>query len=390
MDFIHYGKQTIDRSDIQAVIDALTSDFLTQGPCIPKFENLLLQYVDARYAVAVSNATAALHLSCLALGVSEGDRVWTSPITFVASSNAALLCRATVDFVDIDPDTYNMSVDVLEEKLIQAKKKNKLPKLVIPVHFSGQSCDMKRIHKLSLVYGFKILEDASHAIGAFYNEKRVGCCEYSDAAVFSFHPVKIITTGEGGAITTNNEKTLKKLSLLKTHGITRDSNLLFRKNEGSWYYEQVMLGLNYRITDIQCALGYSQLLRIDDFLKIRKKIVSTYHAGLAECPIKLPIVRENCVSSWHLYCIQTLDNNRRFVFDELLKNNIGVNVHYIPVHFQPYYKKLGFKPGDFPVSESYYKNAITLPLHPGLSEDQLEYIITCLKKVIYFREPVIS
>lgn len=380
--FISYGRQSISQDDIDCVVETLKSDYLTQGAKVKSFEGCISAFVESDYAVAVSNATAALHLSCLALGVGPGDLVWTSPITFVSSANVAYLCGATVDFVDINSDTYNMDVEQLELKLIQAKIDNKLPKVVIPVHFGGLSCDMRAIYNLSQKYGFNIIEDASHAIGAKYDGRRVGCCQYSDISVFSFHPVKIITTGEGGVVTTNNKKLADTIALLRSHGVTRDKNALLNNKEGAWYYEQHLLGLNYRITDIQCALGISQLERISQFLIKRQELANRYQHALKDFSVKLPVVLDGYYSSWHLYCIQLLNSDRRQVFDELRKRNIGVNVHYIPVHLQPYYRHRGFNHGDFPVAEAYYENAITLPLHPGISDDEIDYIVSCLKEAI--------
>ncbi len=380
MDFISYGRQSINQQDIDSVVEVLRSDYLTQGPLIEKFEHTVAHYVGAHYAVAVCNATAALHIACLALGLEEGDILWTSPITFAASANVALLCGASVDFVDIDDDTYNMSVECLEQKLKQARAQNKLPKVVMPVHFSGQSCDMKRIYELSQEYGFKIIEDASHAIGARYENNPVGCCQYSDITVFSFHPVKIITTGEGGMAMTNSKELATKMSLLRTHGITRDPAFLINQNEGSWYYEQQFLGLNYRITDIQCALGISQLSRIDEFLVQRNKLAALYTTSLAHFPFKLPTLKNACFSSWHLYCIQVVNIDRKDFFEIMRAKNIGVNVHYIPVYWQPYYRKIGFTEGLCPVAESYYKQAITLPLHPDLTDHQFNYILDSLQQ----------
>lgn len=382
MEFIPYGRQFISGADIQSVVDVLQSDCLTQGPLVDKFEENLASYVKAEYAVMVANATAALHLSCLALGVSEGDIVWTSPNSFVASSNCALYCGAEVDFVDIDPDTYNMSVEQLEQKLKLAKVKGRLPKIVIPVHFAGQSCDMVAIKALSDQYSFKIIEDASHAIGAKYSDEPVGCCKYSDIAIFSFHPVKIITTGEGGAAITNDEEIAIKIADLRTHGITRDKSRLTDQSQGAWYYEQQSLGFNYRITDIQCALGLSQLSRIDSFLEQRSKLASCYNMRLSNSSYKKPTIDNDCKSSWHLYPLQLKSADRKYVFEKLREANIGVNVHYIPIHLQPYYTKLGFKAGDFPIAESYYDKVISLPLQPQMTEEHIDYVCDQLNKCV--------
>jgi len=381
--FIPYGRQEILQEDLEAVKAVLESDWLTQGPMIVQFEHAIAAYCQAQHCVAFSSATAALHLACLVLGVGKGDQVWTSPITFVASANCALYCGASVNFVDICAETYNISVPKLEEKLIWAKQHNCLPKVVIPVHFAGQSCDMKAIKKLSDEYGFYIIEDASHAIGGQYLGKPVGSCDYSDMAVFSFHPVKIMTTGEGGAVTTNNPLWDKKLRLLRSHGITRDSELMTITPEGSWYYQQIDLGFNYRITDIQCALGIQQLKRVDQYVAKRNLLVQSYEHKLSDLAIRLPRVSEGVYSAYHLYVVQ-LDYlnkiSRAEVFKYMQDQNIGVNVHYIPVHTQPYYQSLGFKFGDYPLAEHYYANAITLPLYPALTEQEQDHVVESLKQ----------
>lgn len=372
---IPYGRQNISEDDIKAVVDVLKSDFLTQGPAVKKFEDAITTYNGAKNSVAFANATAALHAACLALGVDKGDVVWTSPNSFVASANCALYCGAEVDFVDIDGNTYNMSPDALEEKLKSAKRK---PKVVIPVHLAGQSCEMDKIHALSKKYGFKIIEDASHAIGASYKGKKVGSCEYSDICIFSFHPVKIITTGEGGMATTNNPELAKKLGLLRTHGITRDTG-----SDEPWYYEQVDLGYNFRITDMQCALGASQMLRLDEFVAKRHKIAQKYDEALADLPLQTPFQHPDTYSSYHLYPI-ILDEpeRRKEVFVKLREAGIGVNVHYIPIHTQPYYRGLGFKAGDFPEAEDYYAGAISLPMFPDLTAKDQDFVIETLKKLL--------
>lgn len=385
MSFIPYGRQSISDQDIKAVASVLKSDWLTQGPLVDQFEEAIANYCGAKQAVAVSNGTAALHIACLALGVGEGDFVWTSPNTFVASANCALYCGAQVDFVDICPDTYNLSVDKLAEKLEQAEKLGKLPKVVIPVHFSGQSCDMQGIKALADRYGFKIIEDASHAIGGTYQGGKIGSCQYSDITVFSFHPVKVVTSGEGGMCLTNDEELARKLKLFRTHGITKDPAQMTTQDEGAWYYEQIALGLNYRITDMQCALGLSQLNLLDEFVEKRNALARRYNEALADLPLKLPLVTENNYSAFHLYMIQVLPEaslSRRELFDHLRANNIGVNVHYIPVHTQPYYQKLGFKQGDFPCSEAYYSQAITLPLFPGLTNEGFDRITSVLHEAL--------
>ena len=381
MQLIPYGRQNISKADIDSVIEVLKSDWLTQGPTVERFEQEVAQYCGAAHGVAVMNATCALHLACLALGVGKDDRVWTSPNTFLASANCALYCGAEVDFVDICDKTYNMSVIALEEKLRKAKQANKLPKVVIPVHFSGQSCDMRSIKKLADEYGFKIIEDASHAIGGRYLNEPVGNGRYSDIIIFSFHPVKIMTTGEGGLALTHDKKLAAKIRLLRSHGMTRDETLMTQPSEGAWYYEQVDLGFNDRITDIQCALGLSQLKRVDEFVKKRHELAAIYTQNLKGLPLILPYQDPNTYSAFHLYVIQTAE--RKAVFDHLKSANIGVNVHYIPVHLQPYYRQLGFKAGDFPVAEAYYQQTITLPLYYDLTPTQQNYVIESLKNMEY-------
>lgn len=369
--FIPYGRQFIDDSDIQAVKDVLKSDWLTQGPAIDRFEDKLKEVCQAQHAVAVSNATAALHLACLALGLKEGDYLWTSANTFVASANCGLYCGASVDFVDIELEYYNMSIEALEAKLVQAEKEGKLPKIVIPVHFAGQSCDMKAIKKLSDKYGFYIIEDASHAIGARYQGQPVGCGKHSDITIFSFHPVKIITTGEGGVALTNNSYLYGKLVRLRTHGITRDREQLC-DDHGPWYYEQLELGFNYRMTDMQAALGCSQLNKLEDFIAKRHVILGQYEHLLSELPLNLPKQCSNSHSALHLFPVLLEDpGERKTLFSYLRENKIGVNVHYIPVYKQPYYQKLGFAYDYCPNAEYYYARAISLPMFPLLKEAQL-------------------
>jgi UDP-4-amino-4,6-dideoxy-N-acetyl-beta-L-altrosamine transaminase len=383
---IPYGKQDISQPDIDAVIEVLNSDYLTQGPKVPKFEKEISTYCNVMYSVATNSATSSLHLACLALGLGKGDVLWTSPITFVASANCGLYCGADVDFVDIDPDTYNMSSSKLEEKLVQAKKDNKLPKIVIPVHFAGQSCDMKRIHELSETYGFKIIEDASHAIGSKYLDKPVGNCIFSDITVFSFHPVKIITTAEGGLATTNSDELASKMELLRSHGVTRNPELMTKESEGGWYYQQIALGFNYRMTDLQAALGLSQMKRLDGFVDRRHHLQERYTDLLKELPLVLPHQSEDSWSALHLYPVQLkldeINKSHQQVFSELLENSIGVNVHYIPVHMQPYYQDMGFKLGDFPQSEYYYTRAISLPLYPGLDFTEQDKVMAVLRRVL--------
>lgn len=380
---IYYGKQSINEADIKAVVDVLHSDFLTQGPVLERFEKKVAEYCGAKYAVAVTNATSALHIACRAAGLGEGDVLWTSPITFTASANCGCYCGADVDFVDIDAATYNMSIDELEKKLQEAKDNGRLPKVVVPVHLAGQSCDMKRIHELSLEYGFTILEDASHAIGADYLGKKVGSCAYSDMAVFSFHPVKIITTGEGGMVLTNNEELYKKLCLYRSHGITRDASLMTHDTDGPWYYQQIDLGYNYRMTELQAALGISQMDRLDEFVNRRRYLVKRYNQLLHDLPVVTPQVLEGANPSWHLYMVRVDFNKAKLdkvqLFAEMKKRGIVLNLHYIPVHTQPYYQKLGFKQGDFPKSEKYYEEIFTLPLYYDLTEEQQDDVVAALQ-----------
>lgn len=363
---ISYGKQSINQDDIEAVVSVLKSNFLTQGPKVVEFENNLANYCDVTYAKAVNNGTAALHLAYLAIGLGPGDIVWTTPNTFVATANAALYCGATVDFVDIDSKTYNLSIDRLKEKLVQAKKDNKLPKLVVPVHFAGQSCEMKAIWKLSKEYGFKVIEDACHALGGEYLNKKVGNCEYSDMAVFSFHPVKMITTGEGGAITTNNKQLNEKVELLRSHGIIKDATKLNNQSDGDWYYEQQALGFNYRLTDIQAALGISQLKRLDNFVKKRREIAKQYFDKLDN--VILPYQHPDASSSWHLFVIQTED--RKATYEQLKIQGIMTQVHYIPVTSQPFYNRKKLKN-----SNNFYLHCLSLPIYVDLTdEDQLRVV----------------
>lgn len=386
MKAIPYGRQNIGAADIAAVVEVLQSAWITQGPAIERFEGALATFCGAKNAIAVCNATSALHLACRALGVQPGDRVWTSPNTFVASANCAIYCGATVDFVDIDPRTYNISVEALETKLEMAARNGTLPKVVIPVHFAGKSCEMRQIKELSDRYGFAIIEDASHAIGGSYLGHKIGSCKYSDIAVFSFHPVKIITTGEGGALTTNRDDLKEKLQLLRSHGITRDPSRMQTESEGAWYYEQIDLGYNFRITDFQAALGASQLARIDSFISRRTALAEQYDRALAGLPVISPWQHPDGASSWHLYAIRidqkVSGKTRRHVFDHLRSAGVLANVHYIPVHIQPYYQGLGFRPGDFPVAEAYYADAISLPLYFDLSDDEQAYVVDTLKHAL--------
>lgn len=379
---IPYGRQDISEADIQAVVDVLRSDFLTQGPAVVNFENAVADYCNAQYAVAVNSATSALHIACLALGVGPGDWVWTSPITFVASSNCALFCGAQVDFVDINPRTYNLSVDCLTEKLALAEKTGCLPKVVIPVHLCGQSCDMAGIQILSRRYGFKIIEDASHAIGGKYQGEFIGNCRFSDITVFSFHPVKIITTGEGGMALTNDKQLAKCMRLLRSHGITRAADEMTHTPDGPWYYQQIDLGFNYRMTDLQAALGLSQLQRVDNFVAKRHILARRYDELLTDLSIKVPWQHPDSYSGLHLYVIRLKLNEirktHREVFDSLRAAGIGVNLHYIPVYLQPYYEGLGFRVGCCPEAEQYYNEAISLPMYPGLTDMQQDKVLARL------------
>lgn len=383
---IPYGRQDISEADIQSVVDVLRSDFLTQGPAVPAFENAISNYCGVQYAVAANSATSALHLACLALGIGKGDVVWTSPITFVASANCVLYCGAEIDFVDIDPRTYNMSVDHLAEKLAQAEQSGRLPNAVIPVHLSGQSCDMAAIHSLSQRYGFRIIEDASHAIGGKYREEPVGNCRFSDITVFSFHPVKIITTGEGGMAVTNNPQLAKRMQLLRSHGITRNIDDMTHESDGPWYYQQIDLGFNYRMTDIQAALGLSQMQRLEAFVGKRHDIATRYDELLARLPLVTPWRDPESYSALHLYIIRLklseIGKPHREVFENLRANGIGVNLHYIPVYLQPYYEQLGFKQGYCPEAESYYAEAISLPIYPALTETEHRHVIEKLESIL--------
>ena len=383
---IPYGRQDISQADIDAIVEVLRSDYLTQGPVVPGFEKAVVQYCGAEHAVAVNSATSSLHIACLALGLGPGDWLWTSPNTFVASANAALYCGARVDFVDIDPRTYNMSSDHLKEQLEQAEKEGRLPKIVMPVHFAGQSCDMSAIHALSQQYGFKIIEDASHAIGASYSNIKVGSCTHSHITVFSFHPVKIITSGEGGMAMTNDIELANRMRRLRTHGITNEKELMHPRSENEiWNYQQIQLGFNYRMTDIQAALGLSQLQRLDEFVSRRHEIAERYNAELKSLTITMPYQASVAYSSYHLYPIRVSEaksgKTQRQVYDSLWQNGIAANLHYIPVHRQPYYEKLGFKAGDFPESEKFHREVISLPIYPKLLDAQQADVINILKEL---------
>ncbi len=385
---IPYSRQKISEKDITAIVDVLKSDYLTQGPKTPQFEKIVSEYCGVKYGCAVNSATSGLHIACLALGVGEGDIVWTSPISFVASSNCALYCGATVDFVDIDSSSYNMSAIALEEKLILAKKKGNLPKVVIPVHLSGKSCDMQKIHNLSKEFDFKIIEDASHAIGASYKNQKVGSCSYSDITVFSFHPVKIITTCEGGMCMTNDANIYNLLLRFRSHGITRHAKEMERKPDGRWYYEQLNLGFNYRLNDLQSVLGISQMKKIDSFIKERNKLASNYNNLFKSTKINIPKTDSEIYSSWHLYIIRINKDegfNRNIIFEKFRNSGIYVNIHYIPIYRQPFYQKMGFKFEDFPESEKYYNEAISIPIFPGLTKDQQEKIVSIIFNPIGFQ-----
>jgi len=383
---IPYGRQDIRQEDIDAVVEVLRSDFLTQGPRVPAFEAAVVERVGATHGVATNSATSALHLACLALGVGPGDVVWTSTNTFIASANCARYCGADVDFVDIDPRTWNMSVAALRVKLEQAEQDGNLPKVVIPVHLCGQPCELEPICELARQYGFKVIEDASHAIGARYQGQPIGSCHYSDIAVFSFHPVKIITTGEGGLATTREPELADRMRLLRTHGMTRDPGQMVGESLGPWYYEQVALGFNYRMTDLQAALGLSQLQRLEEIIARRHEVARAYDEALADLPLQLPHNHPDTYSALHLYPVRLrLDRIRRThreVFEELRERGIGVNLHYIPVHTQPYYRDLGFSAGDFPEAERYHAEAISLPMFPTLTEGQQQEVVATLREVL--------
>lgn len=383
---IPYGKQEITQSDIDSVVEVLKSDFLTQGPVVPVFEEHIKNFCGSKYAVATNSATSSLHSACHALGVSKGDIVWTSANTFVASSNCAIYCGATVDFIDIDPRSFNICLNKLESKLILAKKSGKLPKVVIPVHLTGQSCDMKKIYELSLTYSFKIIEDASHSIGSKYLDKYVGSCDYSDITIFSFHPVKIITTGEGGVATTNDENLAEKLNLFRSHGITRDSELMRKHPDGPWYYEQIDIGYNYRMTELQAALGISQLERIESMISKRHLIANEYDKKLSNLPLRVPWQDKKSHSSYHLYVIRLnlnqINISHRDFFIEMRNEDILVNLHYIPVYFHPYYKKLGFKEGHCPEAEKYYADAVSIPMFPTLTDKDQNKVINTIKSIL--------
>lgn len=384
---IPYGRQDISQADIDAVVEVLRSDFLTQGPAIARFEQSISDFCGVKHVVAVSNATAALHIACLALDIGPGDLVWTSPNTFVASSNCALYCGAQVDFVDIDPSTYNMSVERLRDKLEKARKSGQLPKAVIPVHLSGQSCDMVAIFGLSKEYGFHIIEDASHAIGGTYENHPVGDCRYSDITVFSFHPVKIVTTGEGGAAVTQDSELASKLRRLRSHGITSDRALMEpRPGNEIWNYQQISLGFNYRMTDIQAVLGISQMGRLSEFVGIRRIIAQRYDEAFSRLPVKAPWQHPDTKSSYHLYPLlidpAVCGATQKQVYSDLWEAGVAVNLHYIPVYRQPYYAAMGFRPGYCPEAERYYTQAISLPMFPTLDKNDQDFVIATVAKAV--------
>ena len=383
---IPYGRQDIIDDDVSAVVEVLNSDFLTQGTKVPLFEKIVADYCGAKHGIAVNSATSALHIACLALELREGDWLWTSTNSFVASANCGLYCGAKVDFVDIDPQTYNISSAELEKKLIQAREENKLPKILVAVHFAGQSCDMKKIYELSLDYGFFIIEDASHSIGGKYLNKPIGGCQYSNITVFSFHPVKIITTAEGGLATTNSKKLAEKMALYRTHGITRDQSLFTKQDHGPWYYEQITLGFNYRMTELQAALGISQMKRLNEFIAKRHMLQERYDELLSDLPVITPYQDQDCYSALHLYPIQIdldmIAKSRLQIFTELRQNGIGVNVHYIPIHTQPYFQQLDSIIGNFPNSEYYYNRVISIPLFYSLTLNQQDEVCDKLKRAL--------
>ncbi|WP_203300256.1 UDP-4-amino-4,6-dideoxy-N-acetyl-beta-L-altrosamine transaminase [Marinobacter sediminum] len=383
---IPYGKQDINQADIDAVLEVLRSDFLTQGPVVPKFEETVANHVGANHALAVNSATSALHIACLALGLGQGDWLWTTPVTFVASANCGLYCGAQVDFVDIDPKTYNLCPLALKAKLEQAKDENRLPKVVVAVHLSGQPCDMEAIAALAEEYGVKVIEDASHAIGGKYQGEFIGSSRYSDITVFSFHPVKIVTTAEGGMAVTNDAKLAERMNLLRSHGITRDPALMTQKPDGPWYYQQVDLGFNYRMTELQAALGVSQMERLEAFVARRHELAKRYDQLLADLPVVLPWQHPDSYSGLHLYVIRlkldSITKSHKEVFESLREQGIGVNLHYIPVHTQPYYRDMGFEAETFPHSMAYYREAISLPMFQGLTEDQQDEVVEVLHKTL--------
>jgi UDP-4-amino-4,6-dideoxy-N-acetyl-beta-L-altrosamine transaminase len=383
---IPYGRQDITQSDIEAVVAVLQSDYLTQGPAVPRFEQSVIAHIGVKHALAVNSATSALHIACLALGLGPGDQLWTSPISFVASANCGLYCGADVDFVDIDPRTFNLCPRALEAKLAIAQKEGNLPKVLVAVHLCGQPCDMESIYGLGQKYGFKIIEDASHAIGGRYKTELIGNCRFSDVTIFSFHPVKIITTAEGGMALTNSDDLASKMTLFRSHGITRDPNEMTHESDGPWYYQQISLGFNYRMTDIQAALGESQMLRLDAYVARRHELARRYDELLADLPVAIPWQHPDTYSGLHLYVIRLqvdkLKKTHRQVFEQMREGGIGVNLHYIPIHTQPYYERMGFQAGDFPEAEKYYAEAMSLPMYQTLTEHQQDIVVNALKAII--------
>ncbi|MBC3410854.1 UDP-4-amino-4,6-dideoxy-N-acetyl-beta-L-altrosamine transaminase [Pseudomonas sp. SWRI51] len=383
---IPYGRQDITQADIDSVVEVLQSDFLTQGPMVPRFEQRVAGHVGARHALAVNSATSALHIACLALGLGPGDWLWTTPITFVASANCGLYCGAQVDFVDIDPRTYNLCPNALATKLEVAEREGRLPKVVVPVHLCGQPCDMQAIHALAQRYGFRVIEDASHAIGGKYRDGFIGDGRYSDITVFSFHPVKIITTAEGGMAVTNDDQLAARMALLRSHGITRDPAAMTHEADGPWYYQQIELGFNYRMTELQAALGLSQMDRLDSYVARRHELARRYDEKLAQLPVQAPWQHPDSYSGLHLYVIRLASagagKSHRQVFEALREQGIGVNLHYIPVHLQPWYARMGFKAGDFPQAENYYREAISLPMFQTMTFEQQDAVLAALEHVL--------
>lgn len=379
---IPYARQSITKQDIDAVTEVLQSDYLTQGPVVPAFEDAVANLVGAKHAIAGNSATSMLHIACLALGVTDGDLVWTSPISFVASANCALYCGAEIDFVDIDSETFNMSPTALATRLEEARKSNKLPKVIIPVHMGGQSCDMKSIGLLAKQYGIKVIEDASHAIGGSYDSRRIGNCAHSDITIFSFHPVKIITSGEGGMATTQDESLAHRMRMLRSHGITRNETEFEFPNDGPWYYEQQELGLNYRLTDIAAALGLSQLQRIDAFIDQRNAIATRYNNAFASTQVAIPHINSDCISAFHLYIarcdFENSDVTRVQLFQNMKNSGVFLNLHYIPIYRQPFYSKMGFDPKSFPTAELYYKQAFSIPMYADLAQADQDTVISSL------------
>lgn len=381
--YIPYGRQQITQDDIDAVVEVLRSEYLTQGPCVPRFEQEISQYCGAQHAVAVNSATSALHIACLALGLGPGDELWTSPITFVATANCALYCGASVNFVDIDPATFNICPQQLEAKLISARDMRRLPKVVVVVHLCGQPCDMARIHSLAKEFGFKLIEDASHAIGGKYSGDPIGSCRYSEITIFSFHPVKIITTAEGGMAVTNDPELAACMALLRSHGITRDPVQMTKAVDGPWYYQQIQLGYNYRMTELQAALGISQMQRLDQYVRRRHELAERYYSLLSDLPLRRPHQAEFSYSAFHLYVIRVEggEDDRRHpkIFESLREQGVGVNLHYIPVYLHPYYQAMGFRAGFCPEAEAYYQQAISLPMYAALTNEQQDAVVESLK-----------